>query len=252
MQNPCPACKDNGWFDLANPETADRIRTWEQEKRQQIPNWIKIALAGSLACLSVLAFWIAAGSALVLGLGLLISLVLYFVLQRPASMLLLRLQKAFPVRWKLPVPLPDTKKSKPQEVTGYVEGKGPLLTAPFSGAPCLAWQVCVRFDVAGDARPPEWVLQEIESMDILINDIEIPNHRVLLETPLAPLSAKMCEEKGIDWRGFLKKRGLHSDEGTYELFESLIDPGSEVTVKCHRSPETYIVELPTRNPALRV
>ena len=69
--------------------------------------------------------------------------------------------------------------------------------------------------------------------------------RVVLDLGLEAFTPEELEAAGIDWRGFLRERGLDLAPEGVELYESRVTPEDEVEVIRHGSPAVYTVRRPT-------
>ena len=139
-------------------------------------------LAGVLC--AILAILLSGGRFIVVYSAVIGGTMLYLFGLRPVTVLVLRLKRSRPHRWHLPLPMPPATDASARKVTGSARPCGDQITAPFSRKPCLAYEICILFDAAGDARPPEWVLQEARGVDFQVDDVEVPGQRVLVRTPL--------------------------------------------------------------------
>ena len=91
---------------------------------------------------------------------------------------------------------------------------------PLCARECVAFQLSVLFDIVGDARPPEWVVQETRGTDFEVDSERIRGDRVLVTTPLKPVEAEVAQAAGLDLTRFLRERGLFSYDGSFDLFEA--------------------------------
>lgn len=127
-----------------------------------------------------------------------------------------------PTRWRHPtLPPPEQARTLSGKVQ-LLDEEADLLTAPFSEKPCLAYQLSVLFDIEGDARPPEWVLQEVRSLDLEIGEETFSGDQVMLQLVPEPIDSK------TELATFLRKRGLFAHDGHFQLFEARVEPHDEV------------------------
>lgn len=224
----CPSCGQRAWMDLAHEPTADAVRDVEAERRMTSPTWVK-ATAAAVTAGSFTALVAATDAASwALGVAVVGIPVAYLLGLQPLSVLLQRLtQRERPHRWRLPMPLPESKASPETTLHGKAELVGDALSAPFSGRRCIAYAVSVLFDTPGDARPAEWVLQEVAATDLQVGEHRFPGNRLLPNGPLAPVAAADLADD-LDLSHFLRERGLFISDGDFELFEACIEPGDEV------------------------
>lgn len=220
----CPSCGEQSWIDLANVGMAYRLRELDEARRVRAPRWVR-AVAGALA----IAMAGAVALALFLCMGVIpaalgslpVGLLVFFFAQRPLAVLLVRLQKKRPARWRSPE-LP--RRGRPRELSGRVENEGEPLVAPLSGRACVAYRVAVLFDTPGDARPAEWVLDETRAVDVRVGEERIAGERMLLQNGLEEISADALATS-FDLETFLRQRGLHLSDGQHWLFECVLEPG---------------------------
>ncbi len=251
----CPACGESDWIDLAVEPLANRIRDMEAEERMKVPQHVRrLVLGVSLGFFGVLATGFAVAYIFfgglyggfsfltVLAAAILVPII-NFWLPRPAAVFLLRNQERVPHRWHVPMPLPDpdeppSRKYKALQAQPISE----TLKAPISGRECMAYQVCVLFDTPGDARPPEWVLQEQEAVAVRLGEeLEVPAKALYLESPVAEV--QVIEDAGEKYEAvkrFLRQRGLFITDGEFHYFEARLEPGDEVDVSDH-DEEMYVV-----------
>ncbi len=245
----CPGCDTRNWMDLTDHNIADAVRDIETMERTKTPGWIKgvtllvsVSVAAALATLVIL---LAPGFAWHAILVAMVAVPLgYFFGHRGMAVLLLRLVKRRrPHRWRLPLPIPDGSGAARDEVSGVAaaaDGVEPL-RAPFSGKACLAYQVCVLFDTPGDARPPEWVLEEAVAVDFNVGDRVIPGERAFVEGPLEVITPDEAEASGLNLWKFLRQRGLFSFDGDFDLFEARVAPGDEVNARIFADNQAVLI-----------
>jgi hypothetical protein len=213
----------------------------EQHDRLRVPWWISLGLAALLIA-GLAATFLATGNTRATTIGGLVAVLAYVSLRRPAAVLLLRLARQRPSRWRMPVPLLRPGERATRVLEGTSESAAEELQAPFSGWQCLAYQICVLFDAPGDARPPEWVLHEMRGVDFRIAGELIPGDRILLRAPLQPVTDEQLRASGLDLDRFLRQRGLFASEGEYTLFESRIDTDQPLRVSLRPEPQAILVE----------
>lgn len=261
----CPACANDEWLDLAVEPLADRLRDMEAEERMEPPKFIRRLVVGvplvifaailigivTTSYLESGQFWsrvsFANGShesrayvdysLLTIVAAIFVVPLAYYFLPRPLAVLLLRGQERTPHRWHVPLSLPNPER-KASRTLQDIEAQqcGEVLTAPISGRECLAYQVCVLFDVAGDARPPEWVLQEQRSVAIGFGDeLEVASGSLYFESPVERVDVSDAEVKR-----FLRQRGLFITEGEFQFYEARLEPGDRVNVADYDA-EMYII-----------
>lgn len=254
----CPACKVETWLDLGDHLVADSVRDEEIRTRRVIPAWIKVGLgavltvtmASVVVCLNVLWLYdLGAYATWLVGLGAFaVAVVVYLLAVRPLAVLLLRARKNKPYRWHLPMPLSDAT-TPVRTILGTASLTGEPLIAPFSRRGCIAYQACVLFDTPGDARPPEWVIQESFGIDFEVEGDAMDGDHVLVRTPLEEIPLEQAEADGLDLARYLRERGLFVSDGEYELYEAIVVPGERVRVKLLANPPTTVVEPIPRGSA---
>lgn len=254
----CPACGETAWVDLAIEPLANRIREMEADERMVVPTWITVSVVvvtvvAVVALVSVLAL---AGAAEWAGLVAISSLgvipLAYHVLPRPAAVWLLKGRERRPYRWHVPLPLPEPDVT-PDETMGEldVHATDGAIEAPISGRECLAYQVCVLFDISGDARPPEWVLEEQRAVPVRLGEtLQVGAAALFLESPVERVDAPGGGMEPLDEgaerdtrydaiKKFLRKRGLFVTEGQYHFYEAVLEPGDVVKVEVF--DDTYVL-----------
>lgn len=220
---PCPGCGAQSWMDLRNVGIAEEVRAMENRERQLIPVGVKKRgrLAGMVFGLvaggasSALAWsigrsWEAVGvwGAVVLILATLAGWVGFTYL---FNYLHFSKRRRYPIRWQLPLPMPQQDATPARTLTGKVQARGELLEAPISGRPCVGYEVSVLFDVAGDKRPPMWVLEEERSIAFEIDGETIEANGATVEIPSTIVGGD--EELGDGGREDATRKDATSGEG---------------------------------------
>ena len=98
----------------------------------------------------------------------------------------------------------------------------PQVAYAFTGD--VGYDVGVVFDTPGDAWPPIWVLREMHSAPFEIQGKTIDVDGVSLALPIKPVTEPAIT--GEQKQKFLRERGLFLADGTFDLFEVIIEPGS--------------------------
>ena len=275
---PCPACGAKSWMDLRHVGIAEEVRAMESRERQLIPAPVK--RRGTYAGVAFGLLAAGASSALAWSQGLsweavgvwggvvliLATLAGWFGFTRLFNHLHFIKRRRFPIRWRLPLPMPPQDATPAQTLSGKVQPRGELLKAPISGRPCVGYEVSVLFDVAGDKRPPMWVLEEERSTAFEIDGVTIEANGATVELPstLVGGDEDLGEEGGesaadgedlsqgegpsgedLDKKIglFLRKRGLFLSEGFFTLFEALIEPDETYEVRVHQDPPGAAAEV---------
>lgn len=140
-----------------------------------------------------------------------------------------------PSRWHLPLPLVAPDADTAAKVIGQPQPRGPLLTAPFSGRPCLGYELAVLFDAPNDAWPPIWVLREMRSCAFDVHDRHVEADGVTLSLPIAPVLDPVMTE--TERQRFLRRRGLFLVDGQFDLFEAILEPGAVYELRWPSAPD---------------
>jgi hypothetical protein len=240
-QEVCPGCSQSTWLDLRHHATADQVRDEELAERQRVPWWVKVVTLATAIVFLGAATWLSGPTPTSVSAAAIGVLLVYLAGNRSMACLLVRSIDKRPHRWRLPIPLPARGAQARQRVHGEATRADKILQAPFSGRECLAYQVSVLFDAPGDARPPEWVLQEAKGVDFSVNGERIPGVRALVQKPMQLISTDEDKESELKLSRFLRERGLFLSDGEFTLFEATVEPGEEVQV--HFFEDTEAVTL---------
>ena len=228
----CPACGSEAWIDLDYWTNAEALRAREEEARRQPPRGVQwqvrlTSLAGGVA-LGIsgavgLAFaGLGLGAPTLLGCGALATALTHAIGRRRFgwSIMTRRVQK--PTRWRLPLPLVAADATTAAQITGRLVADGPLLRAPFSGRACIGYDIAVMFDTPGDAWPPIWVLREMRSCAFEALGRRVAADALTLALPLLPVAKPAISEAQL--QRFLRERGLFLVDGSFDLFEAIVEP----------------------------
>ncbi len=244
----CAGCGATVVFDLAENAIVDRLAEEDDAERASTPwaaRWAAAA-AGAVVAVGAVSLGMGAeegapiypvsfegtfiwGLVGVTLLGLVTAILMGMTLPRLLTWGWYHTRPRGPARWRHAVPRVPDGAPVARVVEGRARGEG-VLTAPFTGRPCLAWRVGVLFDRPWDARPPEWVLDEGE-----VADLEVDGHRVegTRTTFMGQPELVRAEQRAGDaeaLRRFLRVRGLAVLEGEAELFEAIVPPEGHVTL----------------------
>ncbi len=247
LPDACPACKDRHFANLRDEEVALYIQKQEAEKRQRIPGaaWLVTGLSGILIIAILSAVTALLFDYFILGLvmGVLLLAPMYLALLRHVAKLLVRVGEQRPIRWRLPIPIPAGD-AKPITLAGG-KATGTPVRAPLTGRPALAYELKVLFDAHGDARPPEWVLEETTSVEMTVGDTRIPEGLALLHHAQTTISYSddIPTDTAAAFKKFLRVRGLFFSDGQFKIHETILPPDTEVTVKILESSQVYQVEV---------
>ena len=237
---PCTACGKQAWVNLQSKTVAYDLHHLEQADRQRTfftgRNLIFLfGIYEAILLLTLLGMRIPDFpqqlGAILFSL-MLLPLVIY-LLRRPITWIFLWMtKKEAVIRWRMPVRKISDKEQSIQTLVGTAQGGQPM-PSPLGLAPCLAYQIAVRFDVAGDARPPQWILEEADNTAFEFKDskgrtIDIPAFSILFEDKLLPIETKTLEANHINLSEFLHQRGLFLEDGTFEFFYAQLLPDSPI------------------------
>jgi hypothetical protein len=242
---PCPACGKKAWIDLGFWNHAEALRSREEEERRHPPERLKwqVRMAsltaggaiglGSAAGLALAGVALAAPLVLTIGAGA--TLLTHVFGRRRIGWSIMTRRVNNPTRWHAPLPLAYPKAKPISQRVGPVHATGPLLRAPFSGRPCVAYDVGVVFDTPGDAWPPIWVLREMHSCAFEVQGKSIDAERVSLALPIKPVTEPTitAEQK----TRFLRERGLFTADGQFDLFEAIVEPENTYELLWPSAPE---------------
>lgn len=245
----CPSCTHMAWIDLDNWAHAEALRQVEESARQRPIAEVRWGVrAMSLAIGATLGCGLTAGLALAGGLALIGAGVIGFGAGATGAATALTHalgRRAFgwrfmarrvrdPARWRLPLPFADPRATVAARVVGPARARGPLLRAPFSGRPCVAYEVAVLFDYPHDAWPPTWVLREVRSCALEVEGREVAADAAMLELPTQAIDRPALDEDGK--RRFLRERGLFLADGEFDLFEAVVLPDQTVELQWPSAP----------------
>lgn len=248
----CPACGKPSWVDLTFDQAADMVRDIESGRRAAAPGWIKWLVAIVVA-LTVVGAWIGLthllqagviGSA-AHGLAVLaapaVAFPLALLLRRPATRLLDRPSLRHPARWRGPL-RPDQRLGEPNlQVSGQVKARAGLLTSPFGGQPCVAYEVALRLHDNRSLRAPQWLLRESRSVALEVGAVPVEPDRGLLGGRLERVELDGTEESRARLSRFLRERGLVDNDGDLELYEVVLPEGREMSLEVHSDPSVALV-----------
>jgi len=239
----CPSCDTRSWMDLANHATADTVRDMDEAERHSTPAWVTAVMVLAVLACGAGAYFAAGGSVAAAVAACAVLGVVCAVVRKPLTALLMRAAENRPVRWRLPVPLKDAQTEAGTELRGTASPVGEALVAPFSGRSCLAYQVSAVFFAAHDARPPQWILHEAAGADFEVGGDTVDGSRVMVRAPLQAIEREALETGGQSLKQFLRERGLFAADGSFELFEAILEPGAGVRVEVPGAGQPITVSL---------
>lgn len=250
-QSPCPACAETEWMDLAIQPLADRVRDMEAEERMKPPTFVTQLVVGVplAVCALVMAWFIFSDASYHYVMiapitALLVVPLAYRFLRRPLAVMLLRDKERTPDRWHVPLDLPEPDQTESRRLEDLeVQPTSDTLTAPASGRRCVAYQLSVLFDTPGDARPPEWVLQEQRTVGARLGDaLELAPGELYLESDEELIDV---DERYEEVKQFLRQRGLFITDGDFEFHEAVLEPSDRVDAADYDG-QIYVVEAGAR------
>ncbi|MBN2526706.1 MAG: hypothetical protein JXR76_09950 [Deltaproteobacteria bacterium] len=242
----CAGCGASQWLDLNDVTVSETLRSNEENTRKNVPANAKALSFGVHATVYAA---VAIGIPLVINWpnmnilwhswellwvaspALFLFIGSYLLTTRRFAKLLGKFKKVRPIRWYLPVDFRrrrDIKTSPQNDILGHCQGDE-MRQSPFSVQPCLGYKVSVLFDVHGDARPPEWVLEESRNAPMTINQQFIAKDKLVFQVTgtLVDASSSVLEQK---CKQFLRQRGLFLEDGDFWFYEAVLKPEDLVTI----------------------
>lgn len=240
----CSRCGEAALADLTLDTTAAEAEELAVRRAAAVPRWVKALLVAPLAAVPAIAtamgVWRLASFRepkdpvvdtlvnVVLGLLPVALLVAsYLVLVGPLGRLVGRHGRR-PERWRGPQRPSSPARRRVRRGRGDLGhgaalARGGLLTAPFSGAPCVAYEVAIAQRTASGRR---WLLAETVSVDVEIGSVGVAAGRALLGLPLEPVEAEASPRLAR----FLRERGIAAPLEELELREAFLPEGSPAEV----------------------
>ena len=219
-------------MDLGHDSIASRLRD-QEESRVALRKRNRDALRyGALATVCGAAWGANTGGGLMFVVvagsfaGLVAGLSLYYVARPDPGP-----PSSLPTRWALALP---PRASVTDVVRGPARPVDEVLSAPFTGRRCAAYEVGVRFDRRASAELNSWALLEQRIAPMTVDDravdvgathLELPRHR------LGRSSKVPLDEAAVV---FLRQRGLDAHTLTFELFESIVEVDEGVELRTTR------------------
>lgn len=242
---PCPACGSTMWIDLNLWAHAHALREREEAERQNPSKEVRwevrlasLAIGGALG--AGVAVGLALGGVLAFGWPALLACgagataATHGLGQRKLGWSMMARRVRWPTRWRLPLPLADERAPIAARAAGRVDPRGPLLTAPFSGRPCVAYEIAVLFDTPNDAWPPIWALREIRSCAFEVAGHAVEADAAALALPIEQVTRPAITEEALS--KLLRERGLFLTDGQFDLFEAILEPGAGCELQWPSSP----------------
>lgn len=247
----CPACTHTAWIDLDNWTLAEGLREIEEAARQNPVPAVRWRIRGAslaigalvgAACTTGLAMagLVAVGAASLAGVGAgatgAATVLTHAVGRRQLGWSIMARRVQDPTRWRMPVPFADDPAGKffKRSVGPALATEG-LLRAPFTGRPCVAYEVAVLFDHPTDAWPPTWALREMRSCVFTVDGREVGKDGAMLTAPTELIEQPVMSEE--EKRRFLRERGLFLADGRFDLYEAIVGPNEQVELRWPTTPE---------------
>ncbi|MCX4241069.1 hypothetical protein [Paraliomyxa miuraensis] len=225
----CPHCGERAWIDLGRESTALMLHQHEAHEVRTRLRPVDLLRAGAWGG----AVGVIAGALLVGTLGggallagssaLLAGAWVAWQRRRPGPP-----PSPLPSRWSMA--LPPTGPVR-EAVSGPVRVRGEPLTAPLSGRACMAYEVGVRHDGRGSAPASTWVLIEQRVAPLEVEGRALDPSSTHLVLPRQRLGTYGTVELDAAAEAFLRERGLGSPDTVLELFETILEAGTEVEVE---------------------
>lgn len=145
-----------------------------------------------------------------------------------------------PARWRMALPRAG---GEGRGSAGIARASGPLLHAPISGQPCIAYELGVRADHDGAAPDPSWLLLEQRSTAFRVGDTRYEPDAVRLALPRVAIDPEAVASDRL--AELLRRRGFAGEHGLV-LFEAVLldDSAVEVTLASVRAGPRRRGELP--------
>jgi hypothetical protein len=235
--DPCASCGARDWADLGEPSTVLALRHVDEleavMRASKIERVLRRAWASSralgAAILVGLVFAFASTEALASSVFLLPGLVGLVVLgvalvfgavQDIRSMR----APATAARWSLPLPRHALAHAHP--VHGIVRAHGPLLRAPLSGTPCVAYELAIRIDTDRLAPDPTWLLLEHHNAQLVIDGTRVEPDSVRLDLPRSRIPVDAEDDPTVG--AALSRRGFFAHDTRVVVYEAVLLPGVAV------------------------
>lgn len=231
---PCSHCGECSWIDLGRPSNALALRTNEDDDARRTELVPGRAIARGLMGLALGMFvgliggggWVF--TLVVAGLAGLVAVLLTI---RSAQAVRIESPQSLPMRWAMVLP-PAAEDMQEVEriVSGSAEVRGELLRAPLSGRSCAAYEIGVRRDDDAEAPLATWNLLEQKIAELVVDGDRVDPARTRLELPRQRLGSLLEFQLDEPARVYLRQRGIGAEVVSVELFETIIEPGAEVSI----------------------
>jgi len=238
----CPSCGARQWADLGEPATITALRhvdaveaptrvsagTRALRRLWAVTRGVSGIAIGAALIVGLVTSTIARGGLLVVLYPMLVGLVIVVVATvvdavrevrdvRPAEL---------PARWHLA--LPDGR-APAVAISGIARATGPLLRAPLTGRPCIAYELGVRTDADGGAPESTWLLLEQRSTAFTVDETRYPPDAVRLDLVRIPIDPEAFDERRIQHA--MRSRGFLASDVTLALFEAIVPDEAAIDVR---------------------
>jgi hypothetical protein len=237
----CPGCGERAWADPLLEATALALRGAEDRldlpaqfvfdpgrdaKRRAAVVGYAVLMLLPLAWLAWLVQGLANGTVVLLlvaatALGIGTRTVLVLLRDRP-----LRAPRIAPMRWHLALPTDTAMRDR---VDGPVRARDPLLEAPLSRRPCVAYELGVRGDADLVAPAHTWLLLEQRSVAFAIGPRTFPADAVRLELPRVRVELGDYAPARVD--EVLRARALAGERERWVVTETIVPEGAALAVR---------------------
>jgi len=230
---PCSHCGERSWIDLGRPSNALALRTNEDDDARRTELVPGRAIARGLMGLALGMFVGLIGGGgmafalVVAGLGGLVAVLLTV---RSAQAMRVDRPQSLPTRWTMVLPPAEDMQEVERIVSGSAEVRGELLRAPLSGRSCAAYEIGVRRDDDAEAPLATWGLLEQKIAELVVDGDRVDPARTRLDLPRQRLGSLLELHLDEPARVYLRQRGIGAEVVSVELFETIIEPGAEVSV----------------------
>ncbi|MCA9719952.1 MAG: hypothetical protein KC468_35120 [Myxococcales bacterium] len=240
IRDACPHCGALAWHDLNDEDTALALRDAETRVRRHHHALARRG-AGALASLAGVALAVPLGVLLhqLVGVTLVNAALIAFLI--PAILATWLFNHLIPkrharlrdagvydtfTRWREPLPRSLVAATADAEPGAFaaVDSDHELLLAPWSGTPCVGYEVRLYRDAS--EQSPVCVLREQRCLEFHHGELEIPGEAVSLALPLRRVPRR--GPGAPDQRALartLRQRGLYLADGPYLLEEAIVVPG---------------------------
>ncbi len=235
---PCTRCGHPaaGAIDLADRGMARALVDLEVHDHEQTPNRPALVVRHLLGGLAGAAL---AATALVLGLapivtvaGLALAGGQWTVAARRWRQL--RSRRRLPRRWRM-----HPEPAQTRVLASRATADGEPIAAPLTGRPCLAFEVVVAWSGTSPTEASTVALAEQRLGNVTVDGSALgPRTHLRLRHRRVENSAVLESPAAIQ---YLASRGLEPTDGSFDYYESIVEPGDAVTVLGNEDHERVLV-----------